>query len=99
MVGEKKAIIEKFRKYKNAFESAVQDEDTPEAFAGWSDIIMKDTELLQMVIKMVDNRESDEGRKLAVLLCKHKKESVRYLCDKIMRGEKFIVEDRTNIEL
>lgn len=99
MEGEKKAIIEKFRKYKNAFESAVQDEDTPEAFAGWSDIIMKDTELLEKVIKMVDNRDNDEGRKLAILLCKHPKYSVKYIADKIMKREKFEVEDRTGIEL
>jgi hypothetical protein len=93
------ALIEKFRKYKNAFEAAVQDEDTAEAFGGWSDIIKQDTELLAMVTKMVDNKDNDEGRKMAVLLCKHRKESVRYISDKVMKREPFEVVDRTTIEL
>ena len=92
-------MIEKFRIYANAFESAVQDEDTPEAYGGWSDVIKQDTDLLTMVTKMVRNRDNDEGRKMAVLLCKAKKESVRYIADKIMRREKFEVEDRSHISL
>lgn len=95
----KTAIIERFRKYANAFEMAVQDEDTPEAYGGWSDIIKKDTDLLKMVLEMVDNRDNDVGRRMAVILCKHKKESVRYLADKIMKREQFEVVDRSNIEL
>lgn len=93
------AMIEKFRIYANAFESAVQDEDTDEAYGGWSDIIKQETDLLAMVKKMVLNRDNDEGRKMAVLLCKAKKESVRYIADKVMRRENFDVEDRSKIEL
>ena len=93
------ALIEKFRIYANAFESAVQDEDTAEAFGGWSDIIMKNKELLKQVIHMVENRDNDEGRKMSVLLMKSPKESVRYLCNKIQKGEKFEVEDRRHITL
>jgi len=93
------AIIEKFRIYANAFESAVQDEDTPEAYGGWSDIIKQETDLLEMVKKMVKNKDNDEGRKIAVLLCKAKKESVRYIADKIMKREKFEFEDRSSTSL
>ena len=93
------AIIEKFRKYADAFEMAIQDEDTEESFGGWSDIIMKDTELLKQVLHMSENKDNDEGRKWAVLLCKAKKESVRYLADKIMKKEPFVVEDRSHIFL
>jgi len=93
------ALIEKFRVYQNAFEMAVQNEDTEEAFGGWSDIIKQDTDLLEKVKKMTENKDNDEGRKMAVLLCKHKKLSVQYLADKIMKREKFIVEDRSNIAL
>lgn len=92
-------MIEKFRIYANAFEAACQDEDPPEAYGGWSDIIKQDTDLLNMVLKMVKNRDNDEGRKTAVLLCKAKKESVRYLADKVMRREIFEVEDRSTISL
>jgi hypothetical protein len=91
--------IEKFRKYKNAFEMAVQDEETKESISGWSDLVKENKELLVRVIKMVDNKDNDIGRKEAVLLCKHKKESIRYLADKIMKKEIFEVEDRTSIEL
>jgi len=93
------AIIEKFRIYANAFEMAVQDEDTPEAYGGWSDVIKQETDLLEMVKKMVKNKDNDEGRKIAVLLCKAKKESVRYIADKIMKREKFEFEDRSSTSL
>ena len=92
-------LIEKFRIYANAFEAAVQNEDTEEAFGGWSDIVKQDTDLLKMVIKMVENRDNDEGRKMAVMLCKHRKESIRYIADKVMKREKFEVVDRRNITL
>jgi len=92
-------LIEKYRKYANAFEMSIQDEDTDEAFSGWTDIIRMDTDLLKMVIKMVDNKDNDEGRKMAVLLCKHKKESVRFLADKVMKREPFEVVDRSSITL
>lgn len=92
-------LIEKFRVYANAFESAVQDEDTAEAYSGWADIIKQETDLLEMMLKMIKNRDNDEGRKIAVLLCKHRKESVRFVADKVMRREKFEVEDRSNITL
>lgn len=92
-------LIEKFRIYENAFEVAVQDEETNEAYGGWTDIIRKEKDLLEMVLKMVKNRDNDEGRKMAVLLCKAKKESVRYIADKVMRREKFQVEDRSSTTL
>ena len=92
-------MIEKFRKYQNAFEMAVQDHEDEDSISGWSDIIMKDTDLLAAVIKMVDNKDNAEGRKISVLHCKHKKQSVQYLADKIMKGEEFTVEDRTHISL
>lgn len=92
-------MIEKFRKYANAFEMAVQDHEDEESISGWSDIIMKDTDLLAAVVKMVDNKDNEEGRKLAVLYCKHKKESVRFLADKVMKGDVFEVEDRTSTTL
>jgi len=92
-------MIEKFREYANAFEMAVQDEDTEDAVGGWSDIVKKDVKLLEQVRKMVKNRDNAEGRKIAVLHCKHKKESIRYLADKVMQRIPFEVEDRTSIEL
>ena len=92
-------MIEKFRKYANAFEMAIQDHEDQDSISGWSDIVMKDTDLLAAVIKMVDNKDNAEGRKIAVLHCKHRKESIRYLSDKVMKGEPFEVEDRTNITL
>lgn len=90
------AIIEKFRIYANAFEAAVQNEDNDEYFGGWSDIIRQESDLLEKVIKMVKNRNNDEGRKMAVLLIKCKKESVRYIAEKIMKRENFEVVDRSN---
>jgi hypothetical protein len=91
--------IEKFRKYKNAFEIAVMDEDTVDYVGGFSDIVRLENDLLAHIIKMVDNRYNDIGRKEAVLLCKHKKDSIRYLAEKVMKNENFEVEDRTSIEL
>ena len=92
-------MIEKFRKYANAFEMAIQDEETEDSKAGWSDLVREDTDLLKSVIKMVDNRYNAEGRKIAVLHCKHKKEAIRFLADKVMRGDQFEVEDRSTITL
>ena len=92
-------MIEVFRKYKNAFEMAVQTEEDEYSIAGWSDLVKQDTELLKAVTRMVDNKDNAEGRKIAVLYCKHKKESIRFLSDKVMKGEEFTVEDRSTIEL
>lgn len=92
-------MIQKFRKYANAFEMAVQDHEDEDSIGGWSDIVKQDTDLLEQIIKMVDNKDNAEGRKIAVLHCKHKKESIRFLADKIMKGEQFEVEDRTSITL
>jgi len=94
-----KVIIQNIRKYANAVEMAVQDEDTPDAFGGWADIIKQDTDLLKMVRTMLDNKDNDEGRKIAVLLCKHKKPSVRWLADLVMERACIEVEDRLNISL
>lgn len=92
-------MIEKFRKYKNAFEMAVQTHEDEESISGWSDIVMKETDLLKNVIEMIDNRDNSKGKKIALLLCKHRKESIRFLADKIMKGEHIYVEDRTSIAL
>jgi hypothetical protein len=96
---KKTYMIEKIRKYANAIEMAVQNYEDEERIGGWSDIVMKDTQLLEMVRRMIDNRNNDEGKKIAVLLCKHKKESIQWLADKVMKDEIFEVEDRTSISL
>jgi hypothetical protein len=93
------AMLEYFRDYANAFETAVQNEESEEAYGGWTDIIMADLELLDTVRKMSYNQNNDEGRKLAVLHCKHPKESIRYLANKIMNGIPYEVVDRTKISL
>lgn len=87
------------RLYKNAFEMAMQTEDTDEYVAGWADIVRKDEHLLAQVRKMIADKKSAEAKTLAVLHCKHKKESIRTLADMIMKEEDFEVEDRTKIEL
>lgn len=92
-------MILKNRKYSNAYEIARELEETEETISGYSDIVKKDTELLKQVIYMVDNKDNDEGRKMAVLLCKHPKLSIRDLCDDIMKGVQFEVEDRSSITL
>ncbi|MFW6121275.1 MAG: hypothetical protein ACOC80_10325 [Petrotogales bacterium] len=91
--------IEKYRMYKDAFEMAVQESEDEDSIQGWSDIVRLDTDLLESVKKMVQNRDNQEGRKIAVLHCKHRKKSIRFLSDKIMRGDTFDVEDRTHISL
>jgi hypothetical protein len=97
---QKKALEEHFRNYANAFEMAKVTKETDEEIEGWSDLIRKDTDLLAEVRRMVDpQKSSDERRRVAVLLCQHPKESVRYLADKIMKGEKFEIEDRSHITL
>lgn len=88
-----------FRMYKNAFEMNCMTEDTDEYVAGWSDVVRKEEHLLENIRKMVADKKSQEAKTLAVLHCKHKKESVRLLADKIMKGEDFEIEDRTTIEL
>ena len=93
------AMLEYFRDYANAFESACQDEESEEAYGGWTDIIMSETDLLDIVRKMSYNQNNDEGRKLAVLHCKHPKESIRYLSNKILNGIQYEVVDRTKISL
>lgn len=93
------ALIEKFRIYQNAFETAIQESDTADEYSGWTDIIRQDKNLLERVVYMVKNRNNDEGLKTAVLLCKHPKQSVQYIADKIMKKEKMVVEDRSTITL
>lgn len=92
-------IKEVYRKYANAFEIAILNEDTEETAGGYSDIIRKDTELLKQVLEMVENRNNQLGKAKSILLMKHKKPSVRDLCDKIQKGEPFEVVDRTTITL
>lgn len=93
------AILEYFRDYANVFECAVQDEESEEAYGGWTDIIMTETELLDVVRKMSYNQNNDEGRKLAVLHCKHPKMAIRYLANKILNGIPYEVVDRTKMSL
>jgi len=92
-------MLEYFRIYQNAFEISIQDEDSDEVLGGWADLVKEETHLLENVLKMVKNRDNEEGRKLAVLHCKHPKFSIRYLADRIMKGEKFDVIDRSQISL
>lgn len=92
-------MIQHIRQYENAFEMAVQTGEDEESISGWSDIILKDTELLKLVSKMAKNADNAEGKKIALMLCKHPKESVRWLSNKIMADEKFEVEDRSTITL
>lgn len=88
-----------FRTYANAIETAVVTEETEDYIKGYSDLIRLDTELLEKVNRMLLNKDNAEGRKMAVLLCKHEKESVRYMAEKVMKKIPFEVVDRTDITL
>ncbi|MFW6311095.1 MAG: hypothetical protein ACOC1K_02545 [Nanoarchaeota archaeon] len=92
-------MLEYYRRYANAFEIAVQDYEDDECYKGWTALVRKDKKLLATVIDMIENRDNEKGKKLAVLNCKHPKPEIRYLCDKIMKGEKFDVVDRTETTL
>lgn len=90
---------EVFRMYKNAFEICKVTKITDTEIEGWSDLVRIDTDTFDLLAPMALNKENSEGKKLAVLLCKHKKESVRWFAEKILRGDDFVVEDRSTITL